>query len=350
MCINTSRLAELVSPFIQRQNTNFKDCISPGKRLVVTLRFLETGESFKSLSSQFRIAQPTLSLIIPETCRVIYEVLKDKYLKCPTSVEEWQQVARGFLEKWHFPNCLGALDGRHIPISPPSRSGPTSFKNKSIFSIVFMALADSGYRFLCVDVACNGRTSKGGDFRGCSLQEALKRRIANTPVAAPLPECDQLAPYTIVADEAFPLTEYMVKPYPNQGLTVEQQIFNYRLSRAWAAVENAIGILANRWGVILTTVHLRPETVELIVLSCCSLHNFLTQECREKYLQGIGDQEEPNHTMVPGAWKQDPTLPQAPLPHNTSPSVQALQHRDSLCQYFNSGAGAVDFQWDKIKV
>ncbi|KAJ8333971.1 hypothetical protein SKAU_G00412900 [Synaphobranchus kaupii] len=33
------KLLEMVTPLIQRQNTNFRDCISPGERLMVTLRF-----------------------------------------------------------------------------------------------------------------------------------------------------------------------------------------------------------------------------------------------------------------------------------------------------------------------
>lgn len=34
----------LISPYITKQNTNMRDCISPGERLSVTLRFLATGK------------------------------------------------------------------------------------------------------------------------------------------------------------------------------------------------------------------------------------------------------------------------------------------------------------------
>jgi len=37
-------LLTMVTPLIARKNTNFRDCISPGERLMVTLRFLATGE------------------------------------------------------------------------------------------------------------------------------------------------------------------------------------------------------------------------------------------------------------------------------------------------------------------
>ena len=42
--------------------------ISPGERLALTLRYLATGESHRSLSFQFRISPRTISYIIQEVC------------------------------------------------------------------------------------------------------------------------------------------------------------------------------------------------------------------------------------------------------------------------------------------
>lgn len=75
------QLVELVTPYIQRQNTNMRQCISPKERLSLTLRFLATGESYRSLEYSTRIPACTISRIIPETCRVLYEVLRNDYLR-----------------------------------------------------------------------------------------------------------------------------------------------------------------------------------------------------------------------------------------------------------------------------
>ncbi|KAJ8946161.1 hypothetical protein NQ318_004414 [Aromia moschata] len=56
-----------------------------------------------------------------------------------------------------------------------------------------------------------------------------------------------------------------LKPYPYKGLTKEQRIFNYRLSKARRVIENAFGILANRFGILLTTMSLNPNKAKLIV-------------------------------------------------------------------------------------
>jgi len=50
------------------------------KRSVAILRFLATGRSYEDLKCSLGIAAQTLGYIIPETCRTIYEVLKDTYM------------------------------------------------------------------------------------------------------------------------------------------------------------------------------------------------------------------------------------------------------------------------------
>lgn len=39
------------------------------------------GESFKSLSYQFRVGLSTILQFVPETCAAIYQVLKERYIK-----------------------------------------------------------------------------------------------------------------------------------------------------------------------------------------------------------------------------------------------------------------------------
>ncbi|KAF9417917.1 hypothetical protein HW555_004499 [Spodoptera exigua] len=56
------------------------DSISAKQRLVVTLRFLATGNSYQDLKYSSLISQPMLSIIIPETCSAIYTCL-EHYIK-----------------------------------------------------------------------------------------------------------------------------------------------------------------------------------------------------------------------------------------------------------------------------
>lgn len=72
---------ELVAPIITKKTTKFREPISASQRLAVTLRFLATGESYRSLQYMFRIPHNTISGIIPEVCDAIYKVLQPDYLK-----------------------------------------------------------------------------------------------------------------------------------------------------------------------------------------------------------------------------------------------------------------------------
>ena len=58
-----------------------------------------------------------------------------------------------------------------------------------------------------------------------------------------------------------------MKPYAFRGLTRENRIFNYRLSRVRRVSENAFGILANRFRVFLTLMQLSSENAEKVVLA-----------------------------------------------------------------------------------
>ena len=128
-------------------------------------------------------------------------------------------------------NCIGAMDGKHILIKPPPNSGSYYFNYKQTFSIVLLAIVDANYKFIYVDIGCNGRVSDGGVFRNCSLHQALEENRLNIPQATILLGTQCYSPYMLVADDAFPLKEYILKPYSQVGLTTEKRIFTYRLSR-----------------------------------------------------------------------------------------------------------------------
>lgn len=130
----------------------------------------------------------------------------------------------------------------------------------------------------------NGRLSDGGVFWESDLSRALANNSLNFPEDRPLPGREKPMPFVILADAAFSLSTYILKPYPLRNMTKEQRIFNYRLSRARRVVENAFGILANRFRVLLNTIPLRPEKAKLITQACCALHNFLKEETGIAYV------------------------------------------------------------------
>jgi hypothetical protein len=74
---------------------------------------LASGSSQVAVGHSFCIAACTINSIFRETTRVIWKVLKDKYVPPPT-IETWRKNAEDFESLWQFPNCLGAIDGKHV--------------------------------------------------------------------------------------------------------------------------------------------------------------------------------------------------------------------------------------------
>ena len=73
-------------------------------------------------------------------------------------------------------------------------------------------------------------------------------------------------PPLIVADSAFPLRGWLMKPYTDAILTPQQKYFNYRLSRARMVTEGAYGQLKGRWRVLLTKNQLQYSKLGNLLL------------------------------------------------------------------------------------
>ncbi|CAH1981280.1 unnamed protein product [Acanthoscelides obtectus] len=169
-------LLALVEPHIKKEDTFMRESISAQHRLDVTLRFLATGETYRSLMYSTRIHESTISKIVPETCLALCRCLKDVYLKNPTT-DDWLKVAADFQSKWNFPNCLGALDGRHIAFSPPTSAGSYYHNYKGTDSMVLLALVDANYKFIYVNIGVNGRISDGSSVLVDFIKECKTRHL-----------------------------------------------------------------------------------------------------------------------------------------------------------------------------
>lgn len=138
----------------------------------------------------------------------------------PPTEEMWKNVAAKYKKKmWHFPNCIGAFDVKHINIQYPINAGSTYYNYKGSHSVVLLALVDADYKFIAIDVSSYGRNSAGGIFSQSVIGQKLNNKTLNVPEPTPLTENGDPQPYVIVGDEAFPLKSYSLRPYSRiQGI------------------------------------------------------------------------------------------------------------------------------------
>ncbi|RVE67428.1 hypothetical protein OJAV_G00102880 [Oryzias javanicus] len=261
---------------ITHQDTNYRRSISAAERLSICLRYLATGDSYRTIATSYRVGVSTVAIIIPEVVTAIWDGLVKDFLAMP-STEDWRSIAEEFLQRWNFPNCCGAVDGKHIILKVPPNLGSQLHNYKGPFSIVLLAVVDAFGRFRLIDVGDYGRTSDGGILANSTFGQALRCGKLNLPPDCPLPGAEHRGPlpHVFVADEAFPLRRNMMRPFPGRGLTRERRIFNYRLSQPRLVVEDAFGLLFAQWRLFQRLVDVRPEVLEKFVKTTCLLHNFI---------------------------------------------------------------------------
>ena len=85
-----------------------------------------------------------------------------------------------------------------------------------------MAVVDANSMFQMVDVGGNGRISDGGIFDNTEFAHLLQMNQLNIPKPTPLPGLNKPVPFVFVADDAFSLSEHVMKPYPQIQLDHEK--------------------------------------------------------------------------------------------------------------------------------
>jgi len=305
-------------------------------------RYLATGESFRSLSFAFRISHSYISLIIKITLSALKKHLTPIFLPDITTVD-FNVRASEFWTKWNFPNCILAIDGKHVRVRSPNNSGSLFFNYKDYFSIVLLAMIDANYKFIAIDVGSFGKEGDSGIFLKSTMGKKILDGSFGFLEAKQLPGSTKVLPHVIVGDEAFRLHTNIMKPYTKKASRDDKSksIFNYRLSRARRVTENAFGLLSQVFRVFYQPINIEPSTCDDLIIVACCLHNLL----RNAYLEENGrafqeyDSNEPipTNNMIQIARGGGFT------------NAEGFAVRDSYKDFFNH-EGAVSWQKNRLVI
>lgn len=231
----------------------------------------------KDLHYSYKVGVSTISGIIWDVCCTLWHVLQGEYLQTPSTESEWMKIAEGFERKTNFPHCLGAIDGKHIKILKPPHSGSMYFNYKDYFSIVLLAVVDSEYRFIYVDIGSYGKDCDSSILKNSVLWKKVNDGSLNIPKPMPLLEGGESTPYVFIGDEGFALHNNLLRPFGGTHLDLRKKIFNYRLSRARRHVECAFGILAGKLRILHRAIDVSPSLLTEIIKACIVLHNYVRE-------------------------------------------------------------------------
>ena len=184
-------------------------------------------------------------------------------------VKDVDEISRGFLRKWKFPNCVGCIDGKHIRIKCPKQSGMLYYNYKKYFSIVLQGVVGLDYKEYLHRHWSLWEIEQQWNI----LSVQLECGVLKVQCEKELPDSDLHTPYVLIGDEGYPLKPFLMRPYPQRNVGSDEYIFNKRLSLPRQTVECAFGIISNKWRILLKALEVTPERADNIVKCICLLHN-----------------------------------------------------------------------------
>ena len=341
-------LLGLVEPLLQKKYTNLRKAIPAAEQLMLTMRFLASGDSQVSLSYLFRMGMKSVSRIVSETSEAISQILLQDYISPLETEEQWKNIAQEFGDLWQFPHVVETIDGKHVVIEAPTKSGTLYHDYKGTFSIDPLAVCDAKYNSTLVDIGQYGCNNDSGILAQSKISSAFENNTLNLPESEVLPGTHLDIPYFLVGDEIFPLKPWLLRPYPGWLLQLLEMIYNYRHSRARRVIESA------RWRIFSLPIKASVQNTERYVMAWLCLHNYLHQTENALYTpQGFVDVELVDGKIKEGEWRsqagQDGYLNLIKPAKGGWRKVVANELRENSKHFVNSEIGSVPWQVDYVK-
>ncbi|XP_063529063.1 uncharacterized protein LOC134749074 [Cydia strobilella] len=178
--LNKQQFNFVLGQIIDEIQPKYQRAINAEEKLFLTLRFLASGETFRSLSLAYRISESYIARIVKHVLNVMRQKLVPLLMK-PPSPNDFKRIEQEFWHRWNVPNCAGGIDGKHCRIRAPKNSGSLFFNYKNYYSIVLLAIVDANCKFVAVDVGAYGKESDNGIFQKSSMGKKIMTSTFGIP-------------------------------------------------------------------------------------------------------------------------------------------------------------------------
>jgi hypothetical protein len=197
-------------------------------------------------------------------------------------------------------NCLGAIDGTHVPITIAEDRAPPYRNRKGTLSHNVMVVCDFDLNFTFVSCGWEGSASDAGVLRsaisnGFSVPEGkfylVDGGYANTP--------SYIAPYRGVR---YHLSQFRRSRSSQSGYANYKELFNHRHAILRNHIERAIGVLKKRFPILKVGTFHPIENQIKIAAAAIAFHNIIRgQNGDEGWLDNQLDYISPSQYVdVPG--------------------------------------------------
>lgn len=168
-------------------------------------------------------------------------------MQWPDSNKEWEEISKGFLEKWKVPNCLGAIKTKRFPVTCPAEfqwmfQSPTS----GSCEFLYCPAVDANYHIYFGGMGYPGVLT--GDDQMMQVIEQRKYRFP-APKKVTGGELGKTLPYSFVGSP--PLKPRSWLRIPTSAKNDEEHL---EIKHGLRAVEITYQILFARFGVLKTKI------------------------------------------------------------------------------------------------
>ncbi|XP_046863156.1 putative nuclease HARBI1 [Xenia sp. Carnegie-2017] len=270
-----------------RQSTRLRPAIPVNIIVAMMLKRLGKGLDYREIGDKFGVGASTACTKVNEALRFLIRT-KKYMLNRLQERRNLKEIVDGFAKKWNIPQCLGAVDGTHIPIRAPVMHHADYFNRKFFHSVILQAVCDSECHFTDIFVGWPGNSHDARVFSCSNIgQRTINGNLIEGGTLTKQINGKNIEPF-LIGDPAYPLLKHLMKNYAGANLGHEKEYFNYRLNRARIQIERAFGLLKGRWRCLLHPLECDIEKVSLHVTAACILHN-ICQEGNAEYLQEWDD-------------------------------------------------------------
>ncbi|XP_017477354.1 PREDICTED: putative nuclease HARBI1 isoform X1 [Rhagoletis zephyria] len=270
--------------------------------------------TYRELSDRFGIGKGTAHKVFFKTVEAICKLKNE--ISWPSASQQ-TKIIEDFQESRvnSFPFVVGCLDGTHFHINTPRTDAISYYDRKGSYSIIMQAICDSAFRFLDVFIGFPGSCHDANVWKNSPLYKGIASGQIHLAKDA-----------VILADSAYPLSKYIMVPYRDNGhLSREEKQFNYYLSSTRVFIEQAFGILRQKFKILNHIDVKSQKDISKVVLACSILHNFIIRNSTTNF--------EVENTFVN---LEDGNNPEIELPENINDTNEGVEKRNNLKMLFVS--------------
>ncbi|WVZ65976.1 hypothetical protein U9M48_015256, partial [Paspalum notatum var. saurae] len=265
--------------------------------LAMFLWMVGAPQSVRQAENRFERSAETISRKFNDVLHCLYKLSADIVKPKDPEFKDVHPKLKSARYSPHFDNCIGAIDGIHIPVIVPASKVLQHVGRHGYSTQNVLAICDFDMRFI---FAVAGWPGSAHDMR--VFNDAIRKYGDKFPHPPPgkfyLVDSGYpnrpgyLAPYR---GTKYHLLEYRQGPRPSG----KKEVFNYVHSSLRNVIERSFGVLKMKWR-ILSGVPSYPMTKQSkIILACMALHNFIRESAMRDTDFDMCDSDENYMPMPP---------------------------------------------------